>query len=244
MTIIKANWPAPSHIHAYATTRAGGVSQPPFHCLNLSYRVGDDRQSVEENHRRLKTMLSLPTDPLWLSQCHGNRVVNADIAESDCEADGSYSSIPNRVCAVQTADCLPILLCDKAGTTVAALHGGWRGLSQNIIANALRVISYPQGEWMAWLGPAIGPTVYEVGEAVYQAFISQNPALQAAFTVKSPTTWLTDLCMIASIQLRQLGISAIYGGHYCTYYDQKHFFSYRRAPQTGRMASLIWINDL
>lgn len=236
---IRPDWPAPANVHALTTTRAGGVSQGPWSSLNLASHVQDDRAAVLENRRRLREQLRLPDEPLWLTQVHGTVIAAGDNAPG-CEADGSYSDRAGRVCAVLTADCLPLLLCDRAGREVAAVHAGWRGLAGGVIEAGLARFRAPMAQLLAWLGPAIGPAAFEVGEEVRQAFVQDDPATGEAFVAGRPGHWLADLYALARLRLARAGVTAVYGGDLCTCNDPTRFYSYRREPVTGRMASLIW----
>jgi YfiH family protein len=243
---IEAAWPAPPRIRAGCTTREGGLSAPPYARLNLASHVGDSKTNVLANRQRLVEALALPSEPVWLNQVHGNRVINLEgegvvAAISRLEADGSSTSTPGVVCAVLTADCLPLLLCDRTGTRVAALHCGWRGLARGIIDAGLEAMQCPPTEILAWLDPAIGPSAYEVDEQVLTAFQAHEPGLTAAFTPTRPGHWRLDLYQSARILLRRQGVEAIYGGVHCTCHESRFFYSHRRDGVTGRMASLIWI---
>ncbi|NOQ63486.1 MAG: peptidoglycan editing factor PgeF [Methyloprofundus sp.] len=236
---IAANWPAPANIHALTTLRAGGVSVQGYSSLNPAAHVSDRLEHVVANRQRIKQMLNLPTDPVYLQQTHSTRAVCADQVQGVPEADASYTAENNIVCAVLTADCLPILLCDSSGNQVAAIHGGWRGLLNGIIENAVAQI--PDSDILAWLGPAIGSACFEVGEDVYHAFISQSPSFEPAFKAQGTGKYLADIYQIARIRLNKLGVQKIYGGDFCTVSDKQRFFSYRRDGQeTGRMLTLIW----
>jgi len=241
LALLRPDWPAPARVQAAVTTRAGGVSQGPWASLNLADHVQDDAAAVAENRLRLGVGLSLPAEPLWLTQVHGSIIAGADNAPG-CEADGSYSDRPGVVCAVLTADCLPVLLCDRAGREVAAVHAGWRGLAGGVVEAALDRFAAPPDEILAWLGPAIGPAAFEVGEEVRATFLADNPAAAAAFRPTRPDHWLADLYALATLRLARRGVSAVYGGGLCTYTDAERFYSFRREPVTGRMASLIWID--
>lgn len=242
--MITPTWQAPTQIKAFTTLRSGGVSQPPFEHLNLAMHVGDSIEHVTQNRIQLQQQWALPSEPIWLKQIHSTIALPAKPDNRNRQADATYSNEPNQVCVVLTADCLPILLCNRQGTYVAAIHAGWRGLANNIIEKTL-AISYTQPhDLMAWLGPAIGPKSYEVGDAVREAFIQQNAGMTHAFTPSRPHHWLCDLYAIARIQLQQLKVTAITGGEYCTFSDTERFYSYRRdGEKTGRMASLIWISE-
>ncbi len=235
---ITADWPAPAHIKTATTFRAGGVSTDRFASLNLAQHVGDYSQDVLANRQAIKAMLDLPAEPSWLQQTHSTDVVAAHTMLLDANADASYTNMDNIVCAVMTADCLPILLCDTNGTTIAAIHGGWRGLLNGIIQNTLA--NMPATTLMAWLGPAIGPQCFEVGAEVRHAFVKQSEQFSSAFIPKAQDKYLADIYKIAHIILNNAGVKHIYGGTYCTVTQQEQFFSYRRDGQTGRMATLIW----
>ncbi len=235
-------WPAPSVVRACATTRLGGVSEGPYSSLNLAEHVGDAPEHVAENRRRLIAALHLPAMPAWLRQVHGTAVVNAVGAKPYCEGDASYADRPGAVCAVLTADCLPVLLCDTGGTRVAAVHAGWRGLLGGIIENAVRTLQRPGSQLLAWLGPAIGPQAFEVGEEVRAAFITEDPAAVTAFAPSPAGRWLADIYGLARRRLARVHVEAIYGGHWCTVSDGGRFYSYRRDGVTGRMANLIWLD--
>ena len=251
---ITPDWPAPSNVRALITTRTrlvnGGVSQPPFDSFNLGTHVGDDPNAVAENRRLLRE--HLPAEPLWLSQVHGQHVVCADKARlgsmpDACvvEADASYSRQPNVVCAVMTADCLPVLLCDESGTVVASAHAGWRGLAGGVIEATVLAMKVPPSNLMAYLGPAIGPQAFEVGAEVRKAFLAHSAEAGAAFIPKSDVEekWLADIYLLARQRLNALGVARVFGGDACTYTDATQFYSFRREKTTGRMASLIWLQS-
>lgn len=240
LDLVRPDWPAPAGIHACTTTRAGGVSAGPWASFNLAGHVQDDPAAVAENRRRLHSALRLPAEPLWLTQVHGTAIASADNAPG-CEADGSYADHSGAVCAVLTADCLPVLLCDRAGREVVAVHAGWRGLVNGVVEAALDRFKAKPRELLAWLGPAIGPAAFEVGEEVRQAFLADDPGAEAAFRNNRPGHWLADLYGLARLRLARRGVTAVYGGGLCTYGDAARFYSFRREPVTGRMASLIWI---
>lgn len=242
LELITPDWPAPANIHAYSTTRTGGVSLPPYDSLNLGDHVGDEPDAVTENRRRLVEAASLPSEPRWLSQVHGTCTANADEVSSGCEADASHTSRPDVVCAVLTADCLPVLMCDSEGHHVAAVHAGWRGLLNGVIERTIDAMG-TSAPMLAWLGPAIGPQAFEVGDEVRQAFIEVNAAAESAFVPSPAGRWMADIYTLARMRLEAFGISAVYGGDHCTFSEPEKFFSYRRDGQTGRMASLIWIGD-
>ncbi len=222
-----------------SSTRLGGYSRPPWEGLNLGGHVGDDPSAVSANRRWLFQMIGMPESACWLQQVHGVRVVSA--SSQTCEADASITGEPGKLCAVMTADCLPILLCDKQGSQVAAVHAGWRGLAAGVIENALDGFDRPPQDILVWLGPAIGPSAFEVGSEVRQTFIQQDPQAAHAFESNRKDHWLADIYQLAKLRLSRKGVQQVFGGDYCTYSDAKRFFSYRRDGQTGRMASLIWL---
>ncbi|MGL4603631.1 MAG: peptidoglycan editing factor PgeF [Iodobacter sp.] len=239
-TWIRPEWPAPATVQAVSTTRQGGVSLPPWHSLNLGQHVSDQPEAVAQN--RLIVRQHLPADPLWLTQVHGVQVVDAASAEQNSAADASVASQAGAVCAIMTADCLPVLLCNQAGTVVGAAHAGWRGLCDGVIEATISQMSVPADTLMAWLGPAIGPAAFEVGDEVRAAFTDRHPIAAAAFTPgATPGKWLADIYLLARQRLLDQGVTEIYGGNYCTVSDEEQFFSYRRNQCTGRMASLIWL---
>lgn len=235
---IRPDWPAPANVHALVTTRNGGVSSGPYASLNLGDHVGDDPAAVAENRCRLRA--ALPAEPVWLRQVHGKRCIDAAHTTTDNEADAAWTNVPGTVCAVLTADCLPILLCDDDGTVVAAAHAGWRGLAAGVIEATVRSMNSPGKRLMAWLGPAIGPQRFEVGGEVRACFIAHDPQATAAFVPQGGDKWLCDLYQLARLRLNALGIRRIAGADFCTASDEKCFYSYRRDGVTGRMASLIW----
>jgi len=234
-------WPAPTAVHAVISTRIGGVSLPPFDSLNLGDHVGDDPAAVAENRKRLEVVARLPATPIWLNQVHGTRVLDCALPLESREADASMTSQPNQVCVVMTADCLPVLFCNRAGSRVAAVHAGWRGLADGVIEAALAGFEDPVDQLLAWLGPAIGPDAFEVGPEVRERFLQDDPQAAGAFHPGRPGHWLADIYWLARLRLQRAGVGFIGGGDYCTVTDPKRFFSYRRDGVTGRMASLIWI---
>ena len=237
---IPARWPAAGHVHAGCTTRLGGVSQPPFDSLNLAQHVGDDPSTVSSNRQRLSEYLALPSEPHWLTQVHGCGIVTDDDVVN--EADARITQTIGQVCVVMTADCLPLLISDKQGSCVAAIHAGWRGLAQQVVLKAVDEIPALPQDLLVWLGPAIGPDAFEVGEEVRDQFLKQSVKFADAFKAgESEGKWLMDIYQAARIQLTGLGVTNVYGGEFCTYQDQQRFYSYRRNQTTGRMASLIWM---
>ena len=248
MPVILPNWPAPVSIKAAVSTRRGGLSVAAWRSLNLAYHVGDDPLSVRQNWQLLGSALGLPGDPQLLEQVHGVDVVRAHNDGVIRRADACYSDRRDVVCTVMTADCLPILICDRAGTEVAAVHAGWRGLAQGIVAGAVRQFKSCPGQLLAWLGPAISQPHFEVGEDVYQALLANAPGwgsiqqVDACFVRTRPDRWHADIYALARLALSAEAVTRIYGGDCCTFADAESFYSYRRDGQTGRMASLIWIS--
>jgi len=237
---ITPGWPAPANVRALCTTRNGGVGSAPYASFNLGDHVGDDPLSVARNRSLLRARL--PAEPLWLQQVHTSNVAEADRATGIPQADASVARRQNRVCAVLTADCLPILLCDRHGTVVAAAHAGWRGLAGGVIEATIAAMGADPAALMAWLGPAIGPTAFEVGGEVRDTFLAHDENAASAFVAHGDGKWLADLYRLARLRLTRSGIDQISGGEYCTYRDEQRFFSYRRERTTGRMASLIWLS--
>lgn len=234
-------WPAPPNVRAALTTRAGGVSRGPYNSWNLGAHVGDDLTAVAQNRALLQQQLGLPAQPHWLSQVHGCRVAEAATAAPGLEADAVCARQPGQVCAVLTADCLPLLICDRFGERVCAVHAGWRGLAAGVIEAAVGRLERPGSELLVWLGPAIGPRAFEVGEEVYSTFVGQAEEAQAAFSAGEPGHWLANIYTLARQRLARLGVGYIGGGEHCTVSEPERFFSYRRDGVTGRMASLIWL---
>ncbi len=235
------DWPAPTAVRAVITTRTGGYSQAPYSSLNLAEHVGDDPVVVAKNRTLLRESLQLPSEPMWLQQVHGCAVAERGGSVSSNCADASTTQTAGEVCVVMTADCLPLLLCNRSGTRVAAVHAGWRGLADGVIEAAMAKFSEPGEELLAWLGPAIGPQEFEVGAEVRERFIADNPADATAFVAKGSGKWLADIYRLASSRLQSASCGYIGGGNYCTVTDSERFFSYRREGITGRMAALIWI---
>lgn len=239
---IKPNWPAPANVKALQTTRTGGVSQGAYTSLNLGTHVNDDPIAVAKNRQLLSAYL--PTEPVWVNQVHGVEVIDA--ATSSCleNADASFTTKPNVVCATMTADCLPLLLCDRKGTVVAAAHAGWRGLCDGVIEAAVAKMHVPANEILVWLGPAIGPDAFEVGDEVREQFMAKDSKAALAFRPHGDK-WLCNMYQIARQRLNAMGVTEIYGASvnedFCTYTDEARFFSFRRDNVTGRMASMIWL---
>lgn len=235
------DWPAPLNIRAVSTTRWGGGSEAPYDNLNLADHVGDQMSAVIDNRRRLRSALpELPAEPLWLKQVHGARCVSADEVLTRCEADASVTRDRNAVCAVLTADCLPVLFCDEDGLVAAAAHAGWRGLARGILEATIAACRCPPEQLLVWMGPAISQQAFEVDSDVRDAFVAKNPRSASAFVPHDEEKWLCDLYALARMRLYDAGVKRIYGGTYCTFNDPERFFSFRRDGGTGRMATLIW----
>ncbi|MDI9246794.1 peptidoglycan editing factor PgeF [Marinobacter sp. CHS3-4] len=245
--LIIPDWPAPGHIKAACTTRAGGVSEGPWSSLNLGSHVEDNVENVERNRQILADWVGLPKSSFeFLEQVHGTRVIELPATglsgESGLRADGCVTSRRNTPCLVMTADCLPVLFCDRAGTRVAAAHAGWRGLCNGVLERTVEAFEAP-GDVMAWLGPAIGQNAFEVGSEVRQAFLEHDAAAENAFTASNREGhFMADLYRLARQRLERAGLTSIYGGHWCTYTDKERFFSYRRDGRSGRMASYIFLS--
>ncbi|WP_166216461.1 peptidoglycan editing factor PgeF [Pseudomonas atagonensis] len=238
MSWLTPDWPAPASVRACVTTREGGVSEAPFDSLNLGDHVDDRPQDVAENRRRLTDHFSIK--PAWLQQVHGIAVAHADPGIV-ATADASWTATPGIACAAMTADCLPALFCDRAGTRVAAAHAGWRGLAAGVLEATLDTLDVPAEEVLVWLGPAIGPQAFEVGPEVREVFINQLPEAADAFVPSSNAgKFMADIYLLARLRLAARGVTAVYGGGFCTVTDPR-FFSYRRASRTGRFASLVWL---
>jgi YfiH family protein len=238
---LKPDWPAPRQVQAAFTLRTGGVSAPPFASLNVARHVGDDVDAVAENRRRVCQQLALPREPAWLEQVHGRAVADLDAAGALAQADASITRVPGRVCAVQVADCLPVLFAARSGSAVGAAHCGWRGLAGGVLEATVAALAVSASELYAWLGPAIGPAAFEVGEEVRAAFVKEDARAAQAFAGNSRGRWQCDLFRLARQRLAALGVSAVFGGGVCTTSDPQRFFSYRRDGRCGRMAALVWL---
>ncbi len=240
-------WPAPARVRAYVTCRAGGVSRGGYASLNLADHVGDAPDAVAENRRRLGAGLALPAAPRWLRQVHGARVLDLDACGVEGRpqdvpaADGAVTGRPGVVCAVLTADCLPVLLADRAGTRVGVAHAGWRGLAAGVLPAAVEALGVDPAGVLAWLGPGIGAAAFEVGEDVRRAFETAGFETEAAFAPNARGRWQADLYALAAQSLARAGVGAVFGGGFCTYREAERFFSHRREAPCGRMATLIWL---
>lgn len=236
---ITPDWPAPAAVHALITTRAGGVSSGSYAGLNLAEHVGDDREAVLANRALLRP--ALPSEPHWLSQVHGTQVARVGKRAAPLSADAALTREQGQVCAVLTADCLPVLFCARDGSAVGVAHAGWRGLAQGVLERTVAAFAVPGAQLLAYLGPAIGPRAFEVGPEVRTAFCQHAAEAAQAFTPQGEGKFLADLYLLARQRLKAEGLEQIYGGGFCTYSEPERFFSYRRDGQTGRMAALIWL---
>jgi polyphenol oxidase len=240
---LAADWPAPPAVRVAVTQRAGGVSGGPYAALNLGDHVGDDPAHVATNRQRLRAALGLPAEPAWLRQCHGIDVIELPNKVDSPPADAAWTRRAGVVCAILTADCLPVLLCDEAAQVVAAAHAGWRGLAAGVLEATVRALPVAPPQLLAWLGPAIGPQAFEVGAEVRDAFMATDRAAGDCFRPLGGQQFLADLYALARLRLRAAGVERIYGGDRCTWTEDTRFFSHRRSAPCGRMASLIWLQD-
>ncbi len=255
--ILRADWPAPPGVHALTTLRYGaGVSLSPFDSFNMGIRCGDDAAAVMANHRALVDMVSLPSAPHWMRQVHGTTVVRFDApaqasspmtdtpavegGDAESEADASVTCTHGTVLAILTADCLPVVFAAEDGSEVAAVHAGWRGLAAGVLEASIAAMKTVPANVMAWLGPAAGPDAYEIGEEVFDAFVSQDQRNRTAFAATRPGHWRVDLYALARMRLADTGITRVHGGNLCTISDPQRFYSHRRDQRTGRMATLVW----
>ena len=246
LQVIVPDWPAPPAVRAAFTLRMGGVSAAPFDSLNVGAHVGDAGAAVTENRRRVRAQLRLPVEPSWLEQVHGIEVADLDAASARASAaqltaDAAIARGAGSVCVMQVADCMPVLFAARDGCAVAAAHAGWRGLAAGVLEATLARLAVAPAGLIAWLGPAIGPAHFEVGGEVRAAFLAHDAAAAAAFTANTRGRWQCDLAALARRRLNAAGVTAVFGGGWCTYSDPLRFFSYRRAGQCGRMAALIWL---
>ncbi|SUA36142.1 Laccase domain protein yfiH [Neisseria zoodegmatis] len=238
----KAEWPAPANVHTLITTRNGGISEGAYRSLNLGSHVGDRPEHVRYNRETVQAHVGVPV--VYLNQIHGTTVIQAaeHIGVSP-DADAAVDRTASAACAAMTADCLPVLFCDKAGTVVAAAHAGWRGLAGGVLQNTIAAMNVPSLEIMAYLGPAIGPDAFEVGQDVFDVFCAQTHEASRAFEPIGDNKYLADIYALARLVLQREGVNMIYGGNHCTVLERETFFSYRREKQTGRMASIIWLDN-
>jgi YfiH family protein len=236
------DWPAPAGVRSWVTERAGGVSTGAYASLNLATHVGDAPGDVAENRMLLMAGIDLPSEPVWLEQVHGAAVLDLDV-DPITPADAAVTSRAGLVCTVLTADCLPVLLCDRAGGRIGIAHAGWRGLLNGVLAATVGAFGVRPRDLIAWLGPAIGPAAYEVGDDVRDAYVAQDPAVERFFAPNVRGRWQADLYGLARQSLNAAGVLAVAGGGFCTYNDSERFFSHRREAPCGRMATLIWLGD-
>jgi hypothetical protein len=243
--VLRPGWSGALSVRAAMTLRSGGISVAPFDTLNLGTHVGDDPSAVHENRRRVLESLQLPSEPAWLEQVHGTTVINLDEAQSNTppRADAAVARTPSRVCVIQVADCMPVLFAARNGSVIGAAHAGWRGLANGVLEATITAMKYDPTDLLVWLGPAIGPAHFEVGDDVRDAFLAAGgprPRIESAFTRNARQRWQCDLYALARLRLEAQGISEISGGQWCTYTESSRFFSYRRDGRCGRMAALIW----
>ena len=240
LDVVYPGWPAPPRVRALMTTRHGGVSTGPYAGLNLGAHVGDAAAAVLENRRRLAAASG--ATPVWLEQVHGTAVVDLAPAETYPPADAATSRHAGLACTIMTADCLPVLLCDHAGTVVAAAHAGWRGLCAGVLENTVAAMGVAPAQVLAWLGAAIGPQAFEVGSEVRDAFVACDPAAAQAFCrASSDEKWIADIYRLARLRLARSGVLSVFGGGACTVNEPGRFYSYRRDGTTGRMAAMVWL---
>lgn len=238
---IAPDWPAPAHVRVLSTLRLGGVSAGPYASLNLAAHVGDRPDAVSANRLLLREAAHLPAEPLWLEQVHGTNVIRHPGDSVAVRADASVAFEPGRVCAVMTADCLPVVLTDRGGTRVGVAHAGWRGLLDGVVEATIAALATPPTELLAWLGPAIGPDAFEVGDEVRAAFAARNPAALEHFQPNERNRYQADLTGLARLALAAAGVHSVHGGGWCTHHESERFFSFRRDGVTGRMATLAWL---
>ncbi|HAZ7574446.1 peptidoglycan editing factor PgeF [Legionella sp. PATHC032] len=236
-----ANWSAPKNITALTTTRLYGFSDGPYTSNNLGLHVGDNEQHVLKNREQLIELINLPSEPVWLEQTHSTKCITAEI-EKTRDADAAITRLPKLPLVIMTADCLPILLCNRQGTEIAAIHAGWKGLYNGIIENTLKKLNSNMTDIMAWIGPAICQKCYEVGQEVYQSFTTKHPLTRKAFEPVH-SKWLANLPQIAEIVLNLEGVKSVFQSNLCTFELKNEFYSYRRESQTGRIGTFIWINE-
>lgn len=241
-SFISPSWPAPKNVKAFVSTRLGGVSITPFDALNLGAHVGDMTGHVDENRRLFAKAIGMPDSVQWLNQVHGVDVAHLPSDDQVNSADAAFTQQNRQVCAVLTADCLPVFFCDDAGQKVAVAHAGWRSLCSGVLEETLACFDNPE-KVLVWLGPAIGPNAFEVGGEVREAFMSGRPEAHSAFVAKDNGKWLGNLYLLARQRLTAKGVTRVYGGDHCTFSDASQFYSFRRDGKTGRMASVIWFES-
>jgi YfiH family protein len=239
---LEPDWPALGHVRVLSTVRGGGVSDGPYASLNLAAHVGDRPAAVAANRALLREAARLPDEPLWLEQVHGTVVaLHEGATHAPPRADAAVSFEPGRVCAVMTADCLPVVFADRAGTRVGVAHAGWRGLVDGVLQATIAALGAAPAELHAWFGPAIGAAAFEVGPEVREAYLARVAGSAACFTRNDRGRFLADLYGLARLVLDAAGVQRVHGGGWCTHQDAGRFFSYRRDGVTGRMATLAWL---
>lgn len=238
---VAPDWPVSERVRVLSTLRVGGVSEGLYASLNLAGHVGDRAEAVRANRLLLREAANLPAEPLWLEQVHGIEVARHGTDRPEPRADASVALAPGQVCAVMTADCLPVVFADRAGTRVGAAHAGWRGLLGGVLQATVAALEAPPSGLHAWLGPAIGPGAFEVGAEVREQYLASLPGCESCFRPNERHRWLADLYGLARLQLTRMGLAGIHGGGWCTHQDAGRFFSYRRDGVTGRMATLAWL---
>ena len=246
VTWLTPEWPAPPRVRALSTLRGGGVSAVPYASLNLSTHVGDFPAAVDENRRRLRMAAQLPSEPAWLAQVHGTEIKDLDVPDATATAaaaDGAVSRRPGRVCAMLTADCLPVLFAAESGDAVAVAHAGWRGLAGGVLEATVRALGVAPRTLLAWFGPAIGPRHFEIGPEVRDELLRGDPDAHGAFEVNARGRFMADLSALARSRLARLGVERVYGGTECTHSHPDKYFSHRRDGPTGRQATLIWLSE-
>ncbi len=239
---VTPDWPVKPAVRAGTTLRRGGVSGGPYTSLNLASHAGDREENVAENRRRLRSALGLPAEPLWLAQVHGITVAHHDGGADVPQADAAVAFAPGQVCAVLTADCLPVVFVDRDGTRVGVAHAGWRGLADGVLEATIKALEIPASYLLAWLAPAISQAAFEVGADVRRAFLARAPQSESAFTVNARGRYQADLYALARIRLARAGIKSVFGGGWCTAGEADRFYSFRRDGKTGRMATLAWLS--
>jgi YfiH family protein len=241
--LLEFTWQLPGGVRAAFTTRLGGVSAAPWDSLNVGAHVGDAPEAVAANRARLKALLSLPAEPAWLSQVHGVAVQDLDATPRGAQpatADAAVSRERGRVCAIMVADCLPVLFATRDGARIGAAHAGWRGLASGVLENTVHALDVPGNELTAWLGPAISRAHFEVGDEVRAEFVAADSSAAEAFERNARGRWQADLVALARRRLKELGITDVSGGEWCTFADRARFFSHRRDGKGGRMVALLW----
>ena len=240
--ILSADWPAPPRVQAFTTLRHGaGGSRPPFDHFNLGTRAGDAPDAVARTRAELIERFALPSAPCWLRQVHGTTIA-LEPGDDEPEADAAVTAVPGTVLAILTADCLPVVFAADDGSEIGAAHAGWRGLSAGVLEAMVAAMRTSPAHVIAWLGPAAGPQAYEIGEEVFDAFVSRDPRAEDAFSATRPGHWRVDLYALARQRLADAGVTRVHGGGLCTISDPQRFFSHRRDQRGGRMATLAWID--